>query len=144
MQDLEIALSAACSPDMSAHPPRYSTLLEFKERLLEVMHTDVMRSVVNFSLFLWLAVCRMRSSVWDTLTRFCARRVLCSRISLCRRPWLRRLRIAPPCSSAFPTIDGNFRYAVDTEGYGAPQFFTEEKPVMYPARHPQLGNRYSD
>ena len=27
----------------------------------------------------------------------------------------------------FPTIDGNFRYAVDMEGYGALQFFTEEK-----------------
>jgi hypothetical protein len=32
---------------------------------------------VNFSFFLCLAVCRMRSSAWDTLTRFCARRVLC-------------------------------------------------------------------
>jgi len=27
----------------------------------------------------------------------------------------------------FPTMDGNFRYAVDMEGYGALQFFTEEK-----------------
>jgi hypothetical protein len=27
----------------------------------------------------------------------------------------------------FPTTDGNFRYAVDMEGYGALQFFTEEK-----------------
>ena len=29
--------------------------------------------------------------------------------------------------AVFPTIDGSFRYAVDTEGYGALQFFTEEK-----------------
>jgi hypothetical protein len=27
----------------------------------------------------------------------------------------------------FPTTDGNFRYAVDMDGYGALQFFTEEK-----------------
>jgi len=27
----------------------------------------------------------------------------------------------------FPTTDGNFRYAVDMEGYGALQFFSEEK-----------------
>jgi hypothetical protein len=30
----------------------------------------------------------------------------------------------------FPTTDGNFRYAVDMEGYGALQFFTEEKLVV--------------
>ena len=35
------------------------------------------KSVVNFSFFLCLATCRMRSSAWDTLPRFCARRVLC-------------------------------------------------------------------
>jgi hypothetical protein len=29
--------------------------------------------------------------------------------------------------AVFPTVDGSFRYAVDTEGYGALQFFTEEK-----------------
>jgi hypothetical protein len=29
--------------------------------------------------------------------------------------------------AVFPTGDGKFRYAVDTEGYGALQFFTEEK-----------------
>jgi hypothetical protein len=29
--------------------------------------------------------------------------------------------------AVFPTMDGNFRYAVDMEGYGALQFFTEEK-----------------
>jgi hypothetical protein len=29
-------------------------------------------------------------------------------------------------------IDGSFRYAVDTEGYGALQFFTEEKLVVHP------------
>jgi hypothetical protein len=31
--------------------------------------------------------------------------------------------------AVFPTMDGNFRYAVDMEGYGALQFFTEEKLV---------------
>jgi hypothetical protein len=31
--------------------------------------------------------------------------------------------------AVFPTIDGNFRYAVDMEGYGALQFFSEEKLI---------------
>ena len=35
------------------------------------------RSEVNCSFFLCLAACRMRSSACDTLTRSCARRVLC-------------------------------------------------------------------
>ena len=34
--------------------------------------------------------------------------------------------------AVFPTDDGNFRYAVDMEGYGALQFFTEEKLVVHP------------
>jgi hypothetical protein len=34
--------------------------------------------------------------------------------------------------AVFPTTDGNFRYAVDMEGYGALQFFTEEKLVVCP------------
>ena len=29
--------------------------------------------------------------------------------------------------AVFQTVDGSFRYAVDTEGYGALQFFAEEK-----------------
>ena len=33
--------------------------------------------------------------------------------------------------AVFPTADGNFRYAVDMEGYGALQFFTEEKLVVH-------------
>jgi hypothetical protein len=32
--------------------------------------------------------------------------------------------------AVFPTVDGSFRYAVDTEGYGALQFFTEEKLAL--------------
>jgi hypothetical protein len=32
--------------------------------------------------------------------------------------------------AAFPTVDGRFRYAVDMEGYGALQSFTEEKLVV--------------
>ncbi len=34
--------------------------------------------------------------------------------------------------AVFPTVDGSFRYAVDTEGYGALQFFTEQKLVVHP------------
>ena len=33
--------------------------------------------------------------------------------------------------AVFPTTDGNFRYAVDMEGYGALQFLTEEKLVHH-------------
>jgi hypothetical protein len=32
--------------------------------------------------------------------------------------------------AVFSTTDGNFRYAVDMEGYGALQFFAEEKLVV--------------
>ncbi len=31
--------------------------------------------------------------------------------------------------AVFPTTDGQFRYAVDMEGYGALQFISEEKLV---------------
>ena len=34
--------------------------------------------------------------------------------------------------AVFPTIDGSFRYAVDTEGYGALKFFTEANLVVHP------------
>ena len=33
--------------------------------------------------------------------------------------------------AVFPTDDGNFRYAVDMEGYGALQFLAEEKLVVH-------------
>jgi hypothetical protein len=33
--------------------------------------------------------------------------------------------------AVFATDDGNFRYAVDMEGYGALQFLTEEKLVVH-------------
>ena len=33
--------------------------------------------------------------------------------------------------AVFPTEDGKFRYAVDMEGYGALQFFAEEKLVVH-------------
>jgi hypothetical protein len=33
--------------------------------------------------------------------------------------------------AVFPTVDGSFRYAVDTEGYGTLQFFTEENLVLH-------------
>jgi hypothetical protein len=32
--------------------------------------------------------------------------------------------------AVFPTLEGNFRYAVDTEGYGALKFFNEERLVL--------------
>jgi hypothetical protein len=34
--------------------------------------------------------------------------------------------------AVFPTVEGNLRYAVDMEGYGALQFFAEEKLVVHP------------
>lgn len=36
--------------------------------------------------------------------------------------------------AVFPTVDGSFRYAVDTDGYGALQFFTEERLAFNLAR----------
>jgi hypothetical protein len=33
--------------------------------------------------------------------------------------------------AVFPTVEGSFRYAVDTEGYGALKFFNEEKLVRH-------------
>jgi len=36
--------------------------------------------------------------------------------------------------AVFLTVDGSFRYAVDTEGYGTLQFFTEEKLVVHPCQ----------
>jgi hypothetical protein len=33
--------------------------------------------------------------------------------------------------AVFPTVDGNFNYAVDMEGYGTLRFFTEEKLVVH-------------
>jgi hypothetical protein len=33
--------------------------------------------------------------------------------------------------AVIPTVEGNFRYAVDTEGCGTHQFFTEEKLVAH-------------
>jgi hypothetical protein len=34
-------------------------------------------------------------------------------------------------NALYPTVEGDFRYAVDTEGYGALQFFAEEKLVVH-------------
>jgi hypothetical protein len=33
--------------------------------------------------------------------------------------------------AVFPTVEGNFRYAIDTEGYGALRFFNEERLVLH-------------
>src|SRR4051812_24960478 len=59
------------------------------------------RSAVNRSFFLCLAACRRRSSAWDTLSRFRARRVLCWSAfplapALGSRPWLPPLAPPPP------------------------------------------------
>jgi hypothetical protein len=35
--------------------------------------------------------------------------------------------------AVFSTVDGKFRYAVDMEGYGALQFFTEDKLLIHPS-----------
>jgi hypothetical protein len=32
--------------------------------------------------------------------------------------------------AVFPTVDGSFRYAVVTDGYGTLKSFTEEKPAF--------------
>jgi hypothetical protein len=33
--------------------------------------------------------------------------------------------------AVFPTVEGEFRYAVDMEGYGALQFFAEDRLVVH-------------
>jgi hypothetical protein len=33
--------------------------------------------------------------------------------------------------AVFPTVEGSFMYAVDTEGYGALQFFAEDRLVVH-------------
>jgi hypothetical protein len=33
--------------------------------------------------------------------------------------------------AVFPTFDGSYRYAIDTEGYGALQFVIEDKLVSH-------------
>lgn len=33
--------------------------------------------------------------------------------------------------AVFPTVEGNVRYAVDMEGYGALEFFDEEKLLVH-------------
>ena len=35
--------------------------------------------------------------------------------------------------AVFPTVDGNFRYFVEADGYGALQSFAEENLVVQPA-----------
>ena len=35
--------------------------------------------------------------------------------------------------AVFATVDGKFTYAVDMEGYGALQFFTEDKLFVHPS-----------
>ena len=45
------------------------------------------------------------------------------------QPTTMRAARSSPC---FQQLTGNFRYAVDMEGYGALQFFNEEKLVIHP------------
>jgi hypothetical protein len=60
------------------------------------------------------------------------------RSSRCPSLQLARKSIMQPTTTravvaVFPTDDGKFRYAVDTEGYGALQFFAEEKLAVHSA-----------
>ena len=58
------------------------------------------RSEVNRSFFLCLAACRMRSSASDTLSRFCARHVVCWP-TFPLAPALRSIDSAANCSALF-------------------------------------------
>ena len=58
------------------------------------------KSAVNRSFFLCLAACRTRSSAWDTLSRFCARRVLCCPV-FPSVPALGSTGSAPGCPALF-------------------------------------------
>ena len=40
--------------------------------------------------------------------------------------------------AVFPTDDGDFRYAVDMEGYGALQFLAEDKLVVHQSATPRV------
>ena len=42
--------------------------------------------------------------------------------------------------AVFPTVDGNFRYAVDMEGYGTLRFFDEEKLIVHLGEPRGIGN----
>jgi len=78
MQVLEIALKVLLVvPTCQPIHPRCSILLEFKECLFEVINADVVEERGELLLFLCLAACRMRFSARDTVSRYCARPVLC-------------------------------------------------------------------
>ena len=66
------------SPAISAHQPRALHLASgAKNAVRSIGILRWWKSAVNLSFFLCLATCRTRSSAWDTLSRSCARRVLC-------------------------------------------------------------------
>ena len=43
--------------------------------------------------------------------------------------------------AVFPTVDDSFRYAVDMEGYGLLQFFSEEKLLVHAERPERVRQR---
>src|SRR5580704_8865421 len=89
----DCAQGAARSPDMSAHPPACSILLEFKECLLEVIDTDVVEErgeLLLLPLPCSLPYAFQRLGHAHPVLR--PARALLARISLGLRPWLRRLR----------------------------------------------------
>src|SRR5262249_28470972 len=78
MQVLELALEVrlVVRPHQSIHARR-GILLKFVERSSRRSMLMWWKSAVNLCLFLSLATFRMRSNACDTLTRLCARHVLC-------------------------------------------------------------------
>src|SRR6516165_3794588 len=69
--------SASYSPHLSPSTPGAAFSLSSKNAFRSRGTVIWWKSAVNFSFFLCLATCRMRSSACDTLSRSCARYVLC-------------------------------------------------------------------
>ena len=68
---------------------------------------------MNRSFFLCLAACRTRSSAWDTLTRSCARRVLCWS-AFPSAPALRSTGSAAGCPASFAGFLATMAGGVDS------------------------------
>ena len=70
VRDIAIEVRLVGLPCQPIHS-RCGILLELKERRPKVFQADVMQERGElFSFVLWLATCRMRSSAWDTFSRF--------------------------------------------------------------------------
>ena len=104
---------------------RRSVTLQRVKRLLSMAGSTWCRSDVNCSFFLCLAACRTRSSACDTLSRSCARRVLCWP-TFPLVPALRSTNSAADCSALFvdfiaTTAESDFSGSCIT-GYGSSPF----------------------